>query len=233
MGRSPTTRTSRSSRRFPGAAPGTTCPPPTPPPSSSTSRRSPGSSCWGGVCGEGAAARSSESCSHSPGRRVHTPPSRWSRTPTMRSSRSTLVVALLCLTSPISRGIALALSGLTKFAPLALGPLFATYGATEGGPEGWLRRYAKVLIPVHDRVRDHGRRRLLPGAPGPGPLDLLAPHHRRAGRPRFALQHLGAGPFAGLAAGRRQGGGRRASRCWSPSGRGGVTTSPSLRSARR
>ena len=59
----------------------------------------------------------------------------------------TLVVALLCLTSPISRGIALALSGLTKFAPLALGPLFATYGATEGGPEGWLRRYAKVLIP--------------------------------------------------------------------------------------
>jgi hypothetical protein len=59
----------------------------------------------------------------------------------------TLVAALLCLTSPISRGIALALSGLTKFAPLALGPLFATYGATEGGPEGWLRRYAKVVIP--------------------------------------------------------------------------------------
>ena len=46
----------------------------------------------------------------SPGRRVRTPPSRWSRTPTTRSSRSTLVVALLCLTSPISRGIALALS---------------------------------------------------------------------------------------------------------------------------
>ena len=74
--------------RFPGAAPGTTCPPPTPPRSSSTSRRSPGSSCWGGVCGEGAAARSSESCSPSPGRRVRTPPTRWSRTPTTRSSRS-------------------------------------------------------------------------------------------------------------------------------------------------
>ncbi len=38
-------------------------------------------------------------------------------------------------------------SGLTKFAPLALGPLFATYGATEGGREGFLRRYGKVVIP--------------------------------------------------------------------------------------
>ena len=59
----------------------------------------------------------------------------------------TLVGALLCLTSPIPRGISLALSGLTKFAPLALGPLFATYGATEGGREGFLRRYGKVVIP--------------------------------------------------------------------------------------
>jgi Peptidase propeptide and YPEB domain len=59
----------------------------------------------------------------------------------------TLVAALLCLTSPIPRGISLALSGLTKFAPLALGPLFATYGATEGGGEGFLRRYGKVAIP--------------------------------------------------------------------------------------
>jgi hypothetical protein len=58
----------------------------------------------------------------------------------------TLVAALLCLTSPIPRGISLALSGLTKFAPLALGPLFATYGATEGRG-GFLRRYAKVVIP--------------------------------------------------------------------------------------
>ena len=59
----------------------------------------------------------------------------------------TLVGALLCLTSPIPRGISLALSGLTKFAPLALGPLFATYGATEGGRRGFLRRYAKVIVP--------------------------------------------------------------------------------------
>jgi len=58
-----------------------------------------------------------------------------------------LVAALLCLTAPIPRGISLALSSMTKFAPLALGPLFATYGATEGGGPGFLRRYAKVVIP--------------------------------------------------------------------------------------
>ena len=59
----------------------------------------------------------------------------------------TLAGALLCLTSPIPRGISLALSGLTKFAPLALGPLFATYGATDGGGRGFLRRDAKVVVP--------------------------------------------------------------------------------------
>jgi hypothetical protein len=58
----------------------------------------------------------------------------------------TLVAALLCLTAPVARGITLALSGMTKFAPLALGPLFATYGATEAG-RGILRRYGKVVIP--------------------------------------------------------------------------------------
>jgi Peptidase propeptide and YPEB domain len=65
----------------------------------------------------------------------------------------TLVAALLLLTSPIPRGIALALSGMTKFAPLALGPLFATYGATDPDrvsarlATGPARRYAKVVIP--------------------------------------------------------------------------------------
>jgi hypothetical protein len=41
-----------------------------------------------------------------------------------------LVLALLFITSPPGRGIFLALASLTKFAPLALAPLFATYGAT-------------------------------------------------------------------------------------------------------
>jgi hypothetical protein len=58
----------------------------------------------------------------------------------------TLAAALLCLTSAGARGITLALSAMTKFAPLALGPLFATYGATGGG-QGAMRRYAKVVIP--------------------------------------------------------------------------------------
>jgi hypothetical protein len=55
-----------------------------------------------------------------------------------------VAAALLCLTSPVARGITLGLSSMTKFAPLALGPLFATYGATAGRS---LRRYAKVIIP--------------------------------------------------------------------------------------
>jgi hypothetical protein len=64
-----------------------------------------------------------------------------------------LAATLLCLTSPVSRGITLGLSAMTKFAPLALGPLFATYGATnaKGGHQHRrrtiLRRYAKVVIP--------------------------------------------------------------------------------------
>jgi hypothetical protein len=41
-----------------------------------------------------------------------------------------LVLTFLFLTSSPARGILLALASLTKFAPLALAPLFATYGAT-------------------------------------------------------------------------------------------------------
>jgi hypothetical protein len=63
-----------------------------------------------------------------------------------------ITAALLCLTSPIARGITLGLSAMTKFAPLALGPLFATYGATNPGTgasraTGRARRYARVVIP--------------------------------------------------------------------------------------
>ena len=51
-----------------------------------------------------------------------------------------LVLSLLALSSPPARGALLALASLTKFAPLALAPLFATYdpapraGGTAGGP---------------------------------------------------------------------------------------------------
>jgi hypothetical protein len=85
----------------------------------------------------------------------------------------TLAAALLCLTAPIPRGITLALSSMTKFAPLALAPLFATFGATDpdpvsaasgagrptrqpkngvgvargGRPGAFAARYSKVAIP--------------------------------------------------------------------------------------
>ena len=61
-----------------------------------------------------------------------------------------LAAALLCLTSPISRGVTLGLTSMTKFAPLALGPLFATFGATDRDrvpATGPVARYAKVVIP--------------------------------------------------------------------------------------
>jgi hypothetical protein len=64
-----------------------------------------------------------------------------------------ITAALLCLTSPIARGITLGLSAMTKFAPLALGPLFVTYGATsadfghERRRRRIVRRYARVVIP--------------------------------------------------------------------------------------
>ncbi len=46
-----------------------------------------------------------------------------------------LVAAMLVLASPVKRGIALGLAGMTKFAPLVLAPLFATYSSATGlGP---------------------------------------------------------------------------------------------------
>jgi hypothetical protein len=47
-----------------------------------------------------------------------------------------LVLTLLFITSPPGRGILLALASLTKFAPFALAPLFATYGATAVNRDG-------------------------------------------------------------------------------------------------
>jgi hypothetical protein len=61
-----------------------------------------------------------------------------------------LAATLLCLTSAPARGIMLALSSMTKFAPLALGPLFATYGATDDrsvSRTGPVRRYSGVIVP--------------------------------------------------------------------------------------
>ena len=61
----------------------------------------------------------------------------------------TLAAALLCLTAPIPRGITLALSSMTKFAPLALAPLFATFGATDVNRDESraAHRYLHVVVP--------------------------------------------------------------------------------------
>jgi hypothetical protein len=48
-----------------------------------------------------------------------------------------LVATMLVITSPAKRGIALALASATKFAPLVLAPLFATYVPPAGGAENF------------------------------------------------------------------------------------------------
>jgi hypothetical protein len=60
-----------------------------------------------------------------------------------------LVAALLALASPPARGALLALASMTKFAPVVLAPLFATYGATIDAPRssGPAGRYAGAVVP--------------------------------------------------------------------------------------
>ena len=137
-----------------------------------------------------------------------------------------VAAALLCLTSPMpARDHAGPLIDDQIRAPRA-GPAVRDLRGNQAGRS--FRRYAKVIIPFTIAFAHHDPGRLLPGPRGPRPLDLLAPHDRRAGRPRLPLQRLGPGSFAGLAAGRRQGGGRRAGAA------GGVpAASPRSRHGRR
>jgi hypothetical protein len=59
-----------------------------------------------------------------------------------------LVATVLFIASPPARGILLALSSLTKFAPLALAPLFATYdAASRAVVSGSVGRYVRVIGP--------------------------------------------------------------------------------------
>ena len=44
-----------------------------------------------------------------------------------------VLAAMLAVSRPVARGALVALAGLTKFAPLALAPLFATYGSRQAG----------------------------------------------------------------------------------------------------
>ncbi len=132
--RSTTRPTSRSSRSSAGAAPGTTCPPRTPPRSSSTCSRSGCCSCSGGAC---AGRRSAIALAYA-----------WVSYPftlfALESNSNDTLVAVLVLAALLAsrrsragaRGAFAALAGLTKFAPLALAPLLATYGAARRAAGG-------------------------------------------------------------------------------------------------
>lgn len=65
-----------------------------------------------------------------------------------------LVLTLLVASRPVLRGASLALAGLTKFAPLALGPLFLRTPREEAGPDG-------RIPPPRSRLR-------------PGPVSVVA-----------------------------------------------------------
>ena len=69
--------------------------------------------------------RARASCSPSPGSPTRTPTSRCSRTRTTRWSPRLLVWSLALFATPVARGALLGLATMTKFAPIALGPLYA------------------------------------------------------------------------------------------------------------
>ena len=116
-----------------GAAPGMTCPPRTPPPSRSTSRASPG-------CGSPAArlgGRRWRCCSPTSG--LACP---FTLLVANSGANDALVAALvlaafLCLGRPAARGALAVAAGLTKFAPLALVPLFVALPARRACAARW------------------------------------------------------------------------------------------------
>jgi hypothetical protein len=81
-----------------------------------------------------------------------------------------LTATLLFLTSPPARGVMLALASATKFAPLALAPLFATYSDSNSAGEGDVNQGGSatggaVGGPIRGRIR--ARRMGGPTATGP------------------------------------------------------------------
>ena len=220
-GRSTISPTSPSRRSGPGTGPGTTCPPRTSPRSSSTWRRS---RCWS--CSDSGSAPGPA------GRRLAaTLAFAWAAYPYTAyalesNSNDTLVAMLLVATlvllaRPAARGALAALAGLTKFAPLVLAPMLATYRPAGPRPHRDLRR----------RIRRHRVPADAVAGDRPGPRDLLGPDDRLPGRPRLPVQHLGPGPRPRAAADRAAGRASRRSRSPSPSGLDGSRWSRSRRSA--
>ena len=155
-GRSSTSRTCRSSRCCRGAARGTTCPPRTP-------RRSCSTCCACSLLLPPRAAHpraaTSGSCSRT--RWVAFPFTLFASNTNANDALSAALVlaALLAAAQPVRRGArCVALAGLTKFAPLALAPLFASHrgrgrGRSRGSRSAFARRGALV---VSSRSLAHG-----------------------------------------------------------------------------
>ena len=93
-----------------------------------------------------------------------------------------VTAAMLVLAQPVARGAVVAAATLTKFAPIVLAPLFATYP----------RAARAARIGAH-RGRVRGARRLRHGARGlrRRPAHVLRPHARLPVRPRLAVLDLG------------------------------------------
>ena len=116
-----------------------------------------------------------------------------------------LVATLLVLARPMLRGAMASLAVFTKFAPVLLVPMLATYspsagGADDRGGRGQLGPQRPLII--RDRTRGSALRpgvhRCLGGGDGvardqPRPAHVLREDDRLPGRPRLPVQHLGPG----------------------------------------
>ena len=101
-------------------------------------------------------------------------------TPTTASSRCSSPPRCWRSRAPALRGAVIAAAALTKFAPLVLAPLFATYARGR-----WPRTRGRLRRGGGARARAGGAR----GRPG----HVLRPHARLPGRPRLPV--LGLGPL--------------------------------------
>ena len=124
----------------------------------------------------------------------------------------------------------------TKFAPLALAPLFAAgerglLDARAAGDVAPGVAAARALFAAAFAVGTGAAARPPGGRPRPG--RLLRPHRREPARPRLSVQHLGPGRRDRVAAERRPRARRSRSRSWSPSSRAGARSPRSPRSPPR
>ena len=93
-----------------------------------------------------------------------------------------ILAAVLVATSAPARGALAGLASLTKFAPVALAPLLATYRGGRRGRAALRAAFAAAVAVAMIPVRPARRQ----------PAHVLRPHHRLPERPRLAVLGLGA-----------------------------------------